>query len=141
MNDLGVNGYRLALDYLCAKSPVTDRYCFSEIFTVLNQVDASSFCSKLKPVGCCSGTVFSFVTECAAANDTIATSVGAISMSDLVDFCPEINFKDPCSNIEKIKKGVCLEGFYLSGAWPSAKASFALMGLSAVVAVAVNMLF
>lgn len=76
LNDMGVNGYRIALEYLCTTSPQTDNYCFADIFGVLDKVDASSFCAKMRPVGCCTGTVFNFVTQCATSNDTISTSVG-----------------------------------------------------------------
>jgi hypothetical protein len=83
LNDMGVNGYRIALEYLCTTSPQTKNYCFSDIFGVLDKVDASTFCAKMRPVGCCTGTVFNFVTQCATANDTISTSVGASRVSRL----------------------------------------------------------
>ncbi len=85
LNDMGVNGYRIGLEYLCTTSPQTNNYCFADIFGVLDKVDASTFCSKMRPVGCCTGTVFNFVTQCATANDTISTSVGKSASSSSCD--------------------------------------------------------
>ena len=131
INDMGVNGYRIALEYICTTSPVTKDYCFADIFGVLNAVDASTFCSKMKPIGCCTGTVFNFVTQCVTSNDTLSTSVGSISLTDLQQFCPEIDFNKPCDNAPKLEPGACLEDYYLSGAW-SMRASLLSMALASV---------
>lgn len=135
INDMGVNGYRIALEYLCTTSPVTKDYCFADIFGVLNAVDASTFCSKMKPIGCCTGTVFNFVTQCVTSNDTLSTSVGSISLSDLKQFCPEIDFDTPCSNAPEIEPGACLDSYYLSAAW-SVRSSLFTVALASVVALA-----
>lgn len=136
VNDMGVNGYKIALEYLCTTSPTNKNYCFADIFGVLNAVDASTFCSKMKPIGCCTGTVFNFVTECVTSNDTLSTSVGSISLTDLQQFCPEIDFKTPCANVPPLEPGACLDTYYLSGAW-SMRASVVLtLALASLATVA-----
>ena len=141
INDMGVNGYKVALEYLCTTSPTTKDYCFADIFGVLNAVDASTFCSKMKPIGCCTGTVFNFVTQCVTSNDTLSTSVGSISLTDLQQFCPEIDFKTPCANAPVLEPGACLDTYYLSGAW-SVRASVAMtLALASLATVAATLIF
>ncbi len=60
---------------------------------------------------------------------------GTISLSDLEQFCPEIDFKTPCSNAPVIEAGACLDGYYLSAAW-STKASLASVALAMAAAAA-----
>lgn len=140
--NLGVNGYRVALEYLCTKSPNTADYCFSKIFGVLNNVDASTFCAKVQPVGCCTGTVFSFVTECATGNDTIQTNVGAISLTDLEAYCgSSVDFKTRCNSAPDLPTGACLEGYFLSPAFPSARASAIVTLLAGAAAFLATLAF
>jgi hypothetical protein len=140
--NLGVNGYRVALEYLCTKNPVNQDYCFSKIFGVLSNVDASTFCTQIKPIGCCTGTVFGFVTECATGNDTIQTSVGPISLADLESYCGStVDFITKCATAPDLPTGACMEGYFLSPASPSARASFLvtlLAGAFALAALAFN---
>lgn len=139
INDMGVNGYKVALEYLCTTSPVTKDYCFADIFGVLNAVDASTFCSKMKPIGCCTGTVFNFVTQCVTSNDTLSTSMGAIDVKDLQQFCPEIDFQTPCANAPDLEPGACLDNYYLSGAW-STRASLVTVALASIAVLAATLL-
>jgi len=133
--NLGVNGYKTTMEYLCTTAPNTNDYCFAKVFTVLNNVDASSFCSVLQPIGCCVGTVFSYVTNCATSNSTVSTNIGPIQLTDLQSFCPAVDFKTACSTAPPLPTGSCLEGYFLSGAWPSVSTSLIMMSLTAAAAI------
>jgi hypothetical protein len=136
VSELGVNGFRVSLQYICSKAPSSNRYCFAQVFDVISNVDASTFCTKMAPIGCCTGTVFSYITSCATTNDTLSTNVGTISVSDLQDFCSDIDFLTPCSNAPELPSGACLEGYFLSGAWPSARVSIAMITLTLAAVIA-----
>lgn len=67
------------------------------------------------------------------------TKTGTISLGDLEQFCPEIDFKTPCANAPTIEPGACLDGYYLSAAW-STKASLFTVALASALAAAAALL-
>ena len=134
--NLGVNGYRTTMEYLCTTAPNTNDYCFAKIFGVLNNVDASNFCNVLEPIGCCVGTVFSYVTDCATSNSTVQTNIGPVQLTDLQDFCPTVDFHTGCANVPALPAGSCVEGYFLSGAWPTVSLSIVMVAMTAATALA-----
>jgi hypothetical protein len=114
--NLGINGYKKSMEYLCYQDPATDAFCMSELFTVMNTADVATFCDELKPIGCCTGTILNWATSCALTSDTIMTEAGPISKADLKAFCPDVDFDTSCSTAPALEEGECEEGFFLSPA-------------------------
>jgi len=119
--DLGINGYKITLEYICsaADAPSTvakgeePDYCFSSMYNLLNDVDANSFCDDMEGLGCCVGSVFDYMTNCATTSDSITTDAGTISLADLEGFCPNVNFRTACVSAPVIEEDACAEGYFL----------------------------
>ena len=126
--NLGINGYKKSMEYLCYQNPETNTYCMADLFNVMNTADVSTFCDKLTPVGCCTGTIFQWATSCALTTDTIMTEAGPISKADLQAFCPEVDFDTICPNAPTLEEGECEEGYFLSSASSWKASSFYLVG-------------
>jgi len=139
--DLGINGFKLTLEYICSASdePETGSeepsYCFSNMYNLLNDVDANTFCTDMEDIGCCVGTVFNYMTGCATANDTITTDVGTISVSDLETFCPDVDFKTSCESAPKLEDKACAEGYFLESSGVNMKYSV-FAGVISMIALA-----
>jgi hypothetical protein len=136
--NMGINGFKKSMEFLCHQNPDTNGYCMAELFTVMNTADVSSFCDKLLPVGCCTGTIFNWATSCALTSDTIMTEAGAISKADLEAFCPEVDFDTICPNAPTLEEGECEEGYFLSPASSLKTSSIYLVGALAAVTMLFN---
>lgn len=137
--NLGVTGYLTSLEYICTQRPKTDQYCFADVWSVVANVNPDTFCTNLAPLGCCTGTVFSWLTECATTNNTITTKVGTISLPELEQWCSQVDFQSVCSTATPIHPGSCNEGYFLSPAAPSARTTV-LAAVTVFALFMVNML-
>lgn len=122
--EMGTYGYKVSLEQLClvppadqlpAASAAASDYCFTSMFAAINAGLDMGACDRVAATGCCAGTVFQYGRQCALANETINTQLGAIKLSDIEALCGNVDFKTKCANAPAFEDGMCKPDFLEDG--------------------------
>lgn len=122
--EMGTYGYKVSLEQLClvppadqlpAGSAAASDYCFTSMFAAVNAGLDLGACDRVAATGCCAGTVFQYGRQCALANETINTQLGAIKLSDIEALCGSVDFKTKCANAPAFEDGMCKPDFLEGG--------------------------
>jgi hypothetical protein len=135
--EMGTYGYKVSLEHLClappsddelpvptdpaeaaaaAKAaPPTKEYCMTAMFDAINAGLNMAACDRVAATGCCAGTVFQYGRQCALANETINTQLGAIQLGDIEALCGNVDFKTKCPNAPAYEPGNCKPEFLEGG--------------------------
>lgn len=123
-----------------AAPAVEQDYCFTSMFGALEKL-TPDVCDKIEATGCCAGTVLQYGLKCALANDSISVNDSApMQLTNLIKFCPNVDFQAECANTPVYAAGQCKLG-YTDGPgvelpFPSlasfARSSFDLVGVYAL---------